>query len=119
MKRILVLLAVLALMLSLFAGCGRYGEADDGTNVSTTDNGTVVGLSGLTTSGGALDVEMQGLGSVASAQQSVDELRAGPFTVIWKMIHSTRFDSKRCKAENPQIYNLYAVSSSYRKFSVV
>ena len=40
MKRILVLIAVLALMLSLFAGCGRYGEADDGTNVSTTDNGT-------------------------------------------------------------------------------
>ena len=51
--------------------------------------------------------------------RGVDEMRAGPFTVIWKMIHSTRFDSKRCKAENPQIYNLYAVSSSYRKFSVV
>ena len=43
MKRILVLIAVLALMLSLFAGCGRYGEADDGTNVSTTDNGIVNG----------------------------------------------------------------------------
>jgi len=52
-------------------------------------------------------------------QRGVDELRAGPFTVIWKMIHSTRFDSKRCRAENPQIYNLYAITSSYRKFSVV
>ena len=51
--------------------------------------------------------------------RGVEELRAGPFTVIWKMIHSTRFDAKRCKAENPQIYNLYAVNSSYRKFSVV
>ena len=51
--------------------------------------------------------------------RGLDEMHAGPFTVIWKMISSTRFDSKRCKAENPQIYNLYAVSSSYRKFSVV
>ena len=51
--------------------------------------------------------------------RGVEELHAGPFTIIWKMIQSTRFDSKRCKAENPQIYNLYAVSSSYRKFSVV
>ena len=52
-------------------------------------------------------------------ERGVDELRAGPFTVIWKMIQSTRFDSRRCRMENPQIYNLYAVSSSYRKFSVV
>ena len=43
MKRILVLLAVLALTLALFAGCGRYGVTDDGTNVSTTDNGVVNG----------------------------------------------------------------------------
>ena len=51
--------------------------------------------------------------------RGVEELRAGPFTVIWKMMHSTRFDSKRCKAENPQLYNMYTISSSYRKFSVV
>ena len=43
MKRILVLLAVLALTLSLFAGCGRTGVNDDGSNVSTTDNGVVNG----------------------------------------------------------------------------
>ena len=52
-------------------------------------------------------------------RRGVDELQAGPFTVIWKMIHSTRFDSKRCKVENPQIYSLYTIPSSYRKFSVV
>ena len=51
--------------------------------------------------------------------RGVEELHAGPFTVIWKMMHSTRFDSKRCKAENPQLYSLYAVTSSYRKFSVI
>ena len=43
MKRMFVLLAVLALTLSLFAGCGRYGAAGDGSNVSTTDNGYVNG----------------------------------------------------------------------------
>ncbi len=51
--------------------------------------------------------------------RGVEELHAGPFTIIWRMMHSTRFDSKRCKAESPQLYNLYAVTSSYRKFSVV
>ena len=49
----------------------------------------------------------------------VDELRAGPFRILWKLIHSTRFDSKRCRAENPQIYSLYAVSRSYKSFRVV
>jgi len=52
-------------------------------------------------------------------RKGLEELHAGPFTVIWKWIHSTRFDSKRCKAENPALYNLYAVSNDYRKFSVV
>ena len=42
----------------------------------TTDQGTVVGLFGLTTSGGALDVELDGTGSVAMARQSVDILRS-------------------------------------------
>ena len=51
--------------------------------------------------------------------RGVEELHAGPFTVIWKMMHSTRFDSKRCKAENPELYSHYASTSSYRKFSVV
>jgi hypothetical protein len=29
---------------------------------------------------------------------NVDEVQAGPFRVIWKMVNSTRFDSKRFKA---------------------
>ena len=51
--------------------------------------------------------------------RGVEELHAGPFTIIWKLMHQTRFDSRRCRLENPQLYNMYAVSSSYRKFSVV
>lgn len=30
-------------------------------------------------------------------QRGVDELNAKPFTVIWKLIYSTQFDSKRCR----------------------
>ena len=44
MKRMIVLLAVLALTLALFAGCGRTGVTGDGSNVSTTDDGYVNGV---------------------------------------------------------------------------
>ena len=70
----------------------------------------------------ALQAEIDQLESDLKADlehRGVEELQAGPFTIIWKMMHSTRFDSRRCKAENPQLYNLYAIRSDYRKFSVV
>ena len=44
MKRISVLLVVLALLFGLLAGCGASGRYGDGTNVSTTDDGTVNGV---------------------------------------------------------------------------
>ena len=50
---------------------------------------------------------------------NVDEVQAGPFRVIWKYVNSSRFDSKRFKAENGNLYNLYMVPNCYRKFSVV
>ena len=49
----------------------------------------------------------------------VDEVQAGPFRVIWKYVNSTRFDSRRFKAENGNLYALYMVPNCYRKFSVV
>ncbi len=58
------------------------------TATFTTDNGTVVGLFGLTTSGGALDVELDGRGSVASAQESVDELKAEGAQIIVGVGHT-------------------------------
>ena len=30
----------------------------------------------------------------------VDEVQAGPFKVIWKIVNASRFDSRRFKAEN-------------------
>ena len=50
---------------------------------------------------------------------NVDEVQAGPFRVMWKMVSSSRFDSRRFKAENGNLYNLYMVPNCYRKFSVV
>ena len=49
----------------------------------------------------------------------VDEVQAGPFKVIWKYVNSSRFDTRRFKAENGNLYNLYMVPNCYRKFSVV
>ena len=49
----------------------------------------------------------------------VDEVQAGPFRVVWKLVNSSRFDSKRFKAENGNLYSLYTIPNSYRKFSVV
>ena len=50
---------------------------------------------------------------------NVDEVQAGPFRVIWKMVTSSRFDARRFKAENGNLYAMYMVPNCYRKFSVV
>ena len=50
---------------------------------------------------------------------NVDEVQAGPFRVIYKLVNSSRFDSRRFKAENGNLYSLYMVPNCYRKFSVV
>ena len=49
----------------------------------------------------------------------VDEVQAGPFRVVYKLVNSSRFDSRRFKAENGNLYSLYMVPNCYRKFSVV
>ena len=50
---------------------------------------------------------------------NVDEVQAGPFRVIWRYVSSSRFDSRRFKAENGSLYASYMVPNCYRKFSVV
>ena len=70
------------------ADIGAGEAAYPHTTTYTTDNGTVVGLFGLTTSGGALDVELDGLGSIRSAQESVDELRAEGADVVVGVGHT-------------------------------
>ncbi len=58
------------------------------TAVFETENGTAVGLFGLTTSGGVLKTEVQPLGSVAQAQACVDELRENGATVVIGVGHT-------------------------------
>ena len=53
------------------------------------------------------------------AAQGVEEIQAGPFRVIWKLVSSSRFDSKRFKEENGKLYKMYVTQSQYRRFSVV
>ena len=53
-----------------------------------TDNGTVVGVFGLTTARGAVAVEMDSPDSIVSAQACVDELRAGGASVILGVGHT-------------------------------
>lgn len=54
----------------------------------TTDTGLVLGVFGLTTSGGALEVEAKSLGSITSAQASVDAMRADGADVVIGVGHT-------------------------------
>lgn len=52
------------------------------TTTFVTEQGTVVGVFGLTTVGGVLTTEVQALGSVSQARECVDELRAHGADVV-------------------------------------
>jgi len=58
------------------------------TATFTTDNGTVIGLYGITTSGGAIDVDVDGLSSINSSQASVDELKAEGADIVVGVGHT-------------------------------
>ena len=70
----------------------------------------------------SLQAEIDQLESDLKAQLEawdVDEVQAGPFRVVWKFVNSSRFDTKRFRDENGNLYNMYMIPNSYRKFSVV
>ena len=58
------------------------------TTTFTTDNGTVVGLIGLTAMGGAMDLGLDKAGSIANAQRCSDKLREEGATVIVAIGHT-------------------------------
>ena len=58
------------------------------TATFTTDNGTVVGVFGLTTTGGAISADLDSLGSIKTAQSCVDTLRADGATVVIGVGHT-------------------------------
>ena len=75
-----------------------------------------------------LKAEMEELQAAASAiedalkaemaAQGVEELRTDLFTVRWTRYTSTRLDSKALKAELPEVWTRYSVSSEARRFTV-
>ncbi len=78
MKRISVLLVVLALMLSLLAGCGTYGRYRGDTNVSTTDDGTVNGVNPDGGMAGGMDDGVVGEdGSIVTGNGVTNDAAAG------------------------------------------
>lgn len=42
----------------------------------------------------------------------------GSTCVIWKSVSQERLNTKKLKAEQPDIYNRYNVASTFRKFSI-
>ncbi|MBQ9032434.1 MAG: bifunctional metallophosphatase/5'-nucleotidase [Parasporobacterium sp.] len=63
-------------------------EAYPHTAVFTTDQGTVVGLFGLTTNGGALSVELDSTGSIPSSEACVQQLREDGADIVIGVGHT-------------------------------
>ncbi|MCR5784914.1 MAG: 5'-nucleotidase C-terminal domain-containing protein [Eubacterium sp.] len=69
---------------SVAAGENPY----EATTTYTTDNGTKIGLFGVTTNGGALEVQVECTGSINGAQTSIDALEDEGATVIVGVGHT-------------------------------
>lgn len=50
--------------------------------------------------------------------RGVDQAETAHYRVSWKTVTSTRLDAKALKAERPEIYNRYAVTSTSKRFTV-
>ena len=69
-----------------------------------------------------LDAEIDQLKDELKAElerQGRDEVMAGPWRVLWKMIQEQRFNTTRFRNENPDIYDAYRDPRSYMKFQIV
>ena len=50
--------------------------------------------------------------------RGVEQVDTAHYRVSWKTVASTRLDAKALKAERPEIYERYAVSSTAKRFTV-
>lgn len=55
---------------------------------------------------------------IKEAMGDGEELRAGDYKVTYKIVKSSRFDSKSLKAELPEIAERYTVATEYRRFAI-
>lgn len=51
-------------------------------------------------------------------RRGVEEIVTADYKVSWKTVSSTRLDTKALKAERPEIYARYAVTSGSKRFLV-
>lgn len=51
-------------------------------------------------------------------EQGVEELPTKNFIIRWKMVMSSRLDSKALKAELPEIYKQYCKQSGSKRFTI-
>lgn len=67
----------------------------------------------------ALSAEKDALGNRLKSLMKENEVGiAGRFKVSWKSVDSSRFDSTKFKADNPEMYGKYIKHSSYRRFGI-
>lgn len=50
--------------------------------------------------------------------REIEEMKAGPFVIRWKLVTSSRLDGKALKAAFPEIYSQYCKVSASRRFTV-
>ena len=50
--------------------------------------------------------------------RGVEQVETAHYKVSWKSVSSTRLDAKALKAERPEIYDRYAVTSASKRFTV-
>ena len=50
--------------------------------------------------------------------RGVDQVETAHYKASWKAVSSTRLDAKALKAERPEIYDRYAVTSTSKRFTV-
>lgn len=82
---------------------------------------TVSDLKGLMNMAAELQDQISALEDSVKAEmtaQNLDRFFIGDFKVLWTSYQSKRLDSKALKAELPDIYNRYAVTTTARRFSV-
>jgi predicted phage-related endonuclease len=50
--------------------------------------------------------------------RGVDQLETAHYKVSWKPVSTIRLDTKALKAERPEIYDRYAVTSATKRFTI-
>lgn len=67
----------------------------------------------------AIDVEIEKIKqTIMSEMGDAEKARLGDYTVTWKSYDKNSFDTKRFKADHPDLYLNYVNKSSYRRFSI-